>query len=203
MYELLPYHYQSQEINRLTLAHFIISGLHFLGATDRVRLCLSLFSVSVMFCNKTVKVSNFHQWFLIFNLISFLKVDKDAVAKWVLSFQAFPSNRALLKKGTFIVLLCLRITRTSLRVVRCWFFRRVLRFLWFKELPVSYRWEWGKDKSIIILYPFCFSIFGSACLSVGFTFSLWCRIWLTTTATWQAHTARWLFLRWLGMISRP
>lgn len=43
MYELLPYHYQSQEINRLTLAHFIISGLHFLGATDRVRLSLSLF----------------------------------------------------------------------------------------------------------------------------------------------------------------
>ncbi|KAF8046839.1 hypothetical protein N665_3384s0002 [Sinapis alba] len=36
MYELLPYHYQSQEINRLTLAHFIISGLHFIGARDRV-----------------------------------------------------------------------------------------------------------------------------------------------------------------------
>jgi geranylgeranyl transferase type-1 subunit beta len=40
MYELLPYHYQSQEINRLTLAHFIISGLHFLGARDRVSLFL-------------------------------------------------------------------------------------------------------------------------------------------------------------------
>ncbi|CAL9231743.1 unnamed protein product, partial [Arabidopsis halleri] len=38
-----------QEINRLTLAHFIISGLHFLGAIDRV--------------------------------------DKDVVAKCVLSFQ--------------------------------------------------------------------------------------------------------------------
>lgn len=38
MYELLPCHYQSQEINRLTLAHFIISGLHFIGARDRVRL---------------------------------------------------------------------------------------------------------------------------------------------------------------------
>ncbi|ESQ52636.1 hypothetical protein EUTSA_v10016771mg [Eutrema salsugineum] len=36
MYELLPYHYQSQEINRLTLAHFIISGLHFIGARHRV-----------------------------------------------------------------------------------------------------------------------------------------------------------------------
>ncbi|KAL0666295.1 hypothetical protein Bca4012_028999 [Brassica carinata] len=70
MYELLPHHYQSQEINRLTLAHFIISGLHFLGATDRVR--LSLFSV-----------------------------DKDVVAKWVLSFQAFPSNRASLKEVEF------------------------------------------------------------------------------------------------------
>ncbi|KAL0896709.1 hypothetical protein Bca101_080670 [Brassica carinata] len=36
MYELLLYHYQSQVINFLTLAHFIISGLHFLGARDRV-----------------------------------------------------------------------------------------------------------------------------------------------------------------------
>ncbi|CAE6039227.1 unnamed protein product [Arabidopsis arenosa] len=63
MYELLPYHYQSQEINRLTLAHFIISGLHFLGAIDRV--------------------------------------DKDVVAKWVLSFQALPSNRVSLKDGEF------------------------------------------------------------------------------------------------------
>ncbi|KAL9843560.1 Geranylgeranyl transferase type-1 subunit beta [Arabidopsis thaliana] len=63
MYELLPYHYQSQEINRLTLAHFIISGLHFLGARDRV--------------------------------------DKDVVAKWVLSFQAFPTNRVSLKDGEF------------------------------------------------------------------------------------------------------
>ncbi|EOA28924.1 hypothetical protein CARUB_v10025181mg [Capsella rubella] len=63
MYELLPYHYQSQEINRLTLAHFIISGLHFLGARDRI--------------------------------------DKDVVAKWVLSFQALPSNRVSLKDGEF------------------------------------------------------------------------------------------------------
>ncbi|CAH2058715.1 unnamed protein product [Thlaspi arvense] len=36
MYELLPDHYQSQEINRLTLAHFIISGLHFIRARDRI-----------------------------------------------------------------------------------------------------------------------------------------------------------------------
>ncbi|CAN8317305.1 unnamed protein product [Cochlearia groenlandica] len=63
MYELLPYHYQSQEINHLTLSHFIISGLHFLGATDRV--------------------------------------DKDVVTSWVLSFQAFPSNKTSLKKGEF------------------------------------------------------------------------------------------------------
>lgn len=41
--------------------------------------------------------------FLIFNLISLIKVDKDVVAKWVLSFQAFPSNRASLKEGAFIV----------------------------------------------------------------------------------------------------
>lgn len=36
MYQLLPYQYQSQEINRLTLAYFAISGLHLLGALDRV-----------------------------------------------------------------------------------------------------------------------------------------------------------------------
>ncbi|XP_002871959.2 uncharacterized protein LOC9308028 [Arabidopsis lyrata subsp. lyrata] len=42
MYELLPYHYQSQEINRLTLAHIIISGLHFLGAIDRENSMVSL-----------------------------------------------------------------------------------------------------------------------------------------------------------------
>ncbi|KAG7540321.1 hypothetical protein ISN45_Aa07g005400 [Arabidopsis thaliana x Arabidopsis arenosa] len=45
MYELLPYHYQSQEINRLTLAHFIISGLHFLGAIDRENSMVSLVSL--------------------------------------------------------------------------------------------------------------------------------------------------------------
>ena len=36
MYNLIPYHYQSQEINRLTLAFFTISGLHLLQALDRV-----------------------------------------------------------------------------------------------------------------------------------------------------------------------
>lgn len=36
MYNLMPYHYQSQEINRLTLAFFTISGLHLLQALDRV-----------------------------------------------------------------------------------------------------------------------------------------------------------------------
>ncbi|KAL5734731.1 hypothetical protein ACOSP7_032592 [Xanthoceras sorbifolium] len=36
MYQMLPSYYQSQEINRLTLAHFAISGLHLLGALDRV-----------------------------------------------------------------------------------------------------------------------------------------------------------------------
>ncbi|XP_022746949.1 geranylgeranyl transferase type-1 subunit beta isoform X4 [Durio zibethinus] len=36
MYNLVPYHYQSQEINRLTLAFFTISGLHLLQALDRV-----------------------------------------------------------------------------------------------------------------------------------------------------------------------
>ncbi|KAH9703095.1 Geranylgeranyl transferase type-1 subunit beta [Citrus sinensis] len=36
MYESLPHHYQYQEINRITLAHFAISGLCLLGALDRV-----------------------------------------------------------------------------------------------------------------------------------------------------------------------
>ncbi|XVF83639.1 hypothetical protein PTKIN_Ptkin16aG0506100 [Pterospermum kingtungense] len=36
MYNLIPHHYQSQEINRLTLAFFTISGLHLLQALDRI-----------------------------------------------------------------------------------------------------------------------------------------------------------------------
>ncbi|KAA8539447.1 hypothetical protein F0562_026139 [Nyssa sinensis] len=36
MYQLLPSDYQGQEINRLTLAYFVISGLDILGALDRV-----------------------------------------------------------------------------------------------------------------------------------------------------------------------
>lgn len=36
MYQLLPSHYQGQEINRLTLAYFAISGLDLLGTLDCV-----------------------------------------------------------------------------------------------------------------------------------------------------------------------
>lgn len=36
MYEMLPSEYEGQEINHLTLAYFIISGLDVLGALDRV-----------------------------------------------------------------------------------------------------------------------------------------------------------------------
>ncbi|XP_068316081.1 geranylgeranyl transferase type-1 subunit beta-like [Pyrus communis] len=36
MYQLLPSPYQSQEINRLTLAYFVISGLDLLAAPDRL-----------------------------------------------------------------------------------------------------------------------------------------------------------------------
>lgn len=36
MYQLLPPPYQVQEINRLTLAYFVISGLDILGAIDRI-----------------------------------------------------------------------------------------------------------------------------------------------------------------------
>lgn len=36
MYQLLPHHYQTQEINRLTLAYFVVSGLDLLAALDRV-----------------------------------------------------------------------------------------------------------------------------------------------------------------------
>ncbi|XP_015876940.2 geranylgeranyl transferase type-1 subunit beta [Ziziphus jujuba] len=63
LYHLLPTDYQNQEINRLTLAHFVISGLHLLGALDRV--------------------------------------DKDAVANWVLFFQALPRNEYELEDGEF------------------------------------------------------------------------------------------------------
>ncbi|CAA6669371.1 unnamed protein product [Spirodela intermedia] len=48
MLELLPSEYESQEINRLTLAYFVVCGLDILGALDRI--------------------------------------DKDQVARWVLSF---------------------------------------------------------------------------------------------------------------------
>ncbi|KDP44982.1 hypothetical protein JCGZ_01482 [Jatropha curcas] len=63
MYQMIPYYYQSQEINRLTLAYFAISGLDILGALDRV--------------------------------------DKDAVASWVLSFQAHPGDANDLNNGQF------------------------------------------------------------------------------------------------------
>ncbi|CAN1174013.1 Geranylgeranyl transferase type-1 subunit beta [Linum perenne] len=36
MYQMIPYHYQSQEINRITLAYFAISGLDIIGALDTV-----------------------------------------------------------------------------------------------------------------------------------------------------------------------
>ncbi|KAL1542212.1 protein geranylgeranyltransferase type I [Salvia divinorum] len=36
MYQLLPAPYQGQEINRLTLAYFVISGLDIFGALDRI-----------------------------------------------------------------------------------------------------------------------------------------------------------------------
>lgn len=54
MLELLPSAYQGQEINRLTLAYFAISGLDILGGLDRVLPIFSfnfnfmLFSVSVI-----------------------------------------------------------------------------------------------------------------------------------------------------------
>ncbi|XP_052187229.1 geranylgeranyl transferase type-1 subunit beta [Diospyros lotus] len=35
-YQLLPSEYQREEINRLTLAYFVVSGLHILGAGDRI-----------------------------------------------------------------------------------------------------------------------------------------------------------------------
>ena len=41
MQQMLPHHYQSQEINRLTLAYFVLSGLHLLGSLHSV-LSLSL-----------------------------------------------------------------------------------------------------------------------------------------------------------------
>ncbi|PON56620.1 Geranylgeranyl transferase type-1 subunit beta [Parasponia andersonii] len=63
MHQLLPYQYQTQEINRLTLAYFVVSGLHLLR--------------------------------------SFHTIDKDAVADWVLSFQAHPGVEAEVYNGQF------------------------------------------------------------------------------------------------------
>lgn len=45
MYQLLPFQYQTQEINHLTLAYFVISGLDLLGAMDRVG---SIFNFSLL-----------------------------------------------------------------------------------------------------------------------------------------------------------
>jgi hypothetical protein len=54
MYQLLPSPYGTQEINRLTLAYFVISGLHLLSALDRV-LSLSLFPFArVWYYNLTI-----------------------------------------------------------------------------------------------------------------------------------------------------
>ncbi|KAF3965595.1 hypothetical protein ACB098_06G161500 [Castanea mollissima] len=63
MYQLLPWQYQNQEINRLTLAYFVISGLDLLSSIDRV--------------------------------------DKAAVASWVLSFQAHPKSEDERNDGQF------------------------------------------------------------------------------------------------------
>ncbi|KAF4363403.1 hypothetical protein F8388_016531 [Cannabis sativa] len=63
MYQVLPYNYQTHEINRLTLAYFVISGLDLLASLHFI--------------------------------------DKDAVAEWVLSFQAHPSDEAQLNNGQF------------------------------------------------------------------------------------------------------
>lgn len=41
MLEFLPPEYESQEINRLTLAYFVVCGLDILGASDRVFSALS------------------------------------------------------------------------------------------------------------------------------------------------------------------
>ncbi|PRQ59103.1 putative protein geranylgeranyltransferase type I [Rosa chinensis] len=63
MYRLLPHQYQTQEINRLTLAYFVVSGLDLLRALHRI--------------------------------------DKDAVADWVLSLQARPSDSDQVNNGQF------------------------------------------------------------------------------------------------------
>ncbi|XP_043717908.1 geranylgeranyl transferase type-1 subunit beta-like [Telopea speciosissima] len=51
MCETLPSDYQGQEINRLTLAYFAISGLDILGALDRVLKMLFLVSVYFLILN--------------------------------------------------------------------------------------------------------------------------------------------------------
>lgn len=50
MYQMLPYHYQSQEINSITYAHFAISGLDILGALECVSCSIKTFyTIQVLF----------------------------------------------------------------------------------------------------------------------------------------------------------
>ncbi|RRT60328.1 hypothetical protein B296_00045068 [Ensete ventricosum] len=81
----LPKEYETQEINRLTLAYFAISGLSILDALDRVG-------------------TNLHpcSFFRDLGIVDLLAVDKDQVANWVLSFQAHPRMVADLDSGNFL-----------------------------------------------------------------------------------------------------
>ncbi|KAK1298663.1 Protein farnesyltransferase subunit beta [Acorus calamus] len=61
--EALPSDYEEQEINRITLAYFVVSALHILDALDRV--------------------------------------DRDRIARWVLSLRRFPEKKTDFDDGQF------------------------------------------------------------------------------------------------------
>lgn len=95
MYYLLPSPYETQEINHLTLAYFVISGLDILNSLHSVHtiilfLCFLYFSMMFLLLHSLFICNLVFVWF---------KVAKDAVVSWVLSFQAHPGAKADLNNG--------------------------------------------------------------------------------------------------------
>lgn len=67
MYQLLPSPYQSQEINRLTLAYFVISGLDLLNSLDRLVRFENCNVFSLTFCWASFlwfSLMEFKSWFV-------------------------------------------------------------------------------------------------------------------------------------------
>jgi hypothetical protein len=86
MYHLLPNPYESQEINHLTLAYFVISSIDILDSLHLV-LLFSFFHYS----NIWTSISLLDLMIICFVFLWF-KVAKEAVVNWVLSFQVRPGT---------------------------------------------------------------------------------------------------------------